>query len=524
MSQLHIHIGQATHTIEFSGGLPLVDAIRQSGVSFALPCGGNGKCGKCKVQISVNQPLPVSSEERQLLTEQELNSGIRLACETTLYSDAEVFLPQNSAEQVLSTGRLPVYHPGSAFEGEHGFGVDIGTTTVVVYLYNIYTGEQLAVCSEHNAQTVFGADVISRIQHTMTNSVEPLQTAILSQLRQLMEQCCNASNISMKEVRACVVAGNTTMLHLLTGQDCSGIAVAPFTPASLFGCTASELAASSGLHPDAKIWLPRCAGAYVGADITCALLASEMSNLEGTALLVDIGTNGEMVLHHNARYCACSTAAGPAFEGANIAMGMPAAQGAISSVSIEGTEVVCATIGEASPKGICGSGLVDGIAVMLRTGVLDETGRILQDEDTPFARFVTEYRGQPAFTIGGSGVLITQEDVRQVQLAKAAIAAGIRTLLKESGVTVEQVERFYLAGGFGNYLNLASAAEIGLIPGSFVDKTTLLGNAAGMGAALMLLSRESLRQGQALGEAIVELSLSESPHFMDQYVDCMLFE
>ncbi len=489
----------------FEGRIPLIEGIRASGADLALPCGGNHTCGKCRVLM--HNPPPPKKEEERLLPPGDLARGVRLACFITIDGDTSVVIEEEDGPpQIRLEGYLPNFTPDAPEAGEgYGFAVDIGTTTVVACLYKMGSSLPLQSCAQRNNQSAYGADVISRIQHAGAEGVQGLQKAICSQLARMLADCMSRVGISVREVSGCVVTGNTTMLHLLTGLDPSGIAAAPFTPQSLFdGDWPGE---QLGLL--CPVYLPRCPGAYLGADVTCAALAAELDRPGPPALLVDIGTNGEMVLATGGRCRGCSTAAGPAFEGAGISQGMPAAAGAVDRVFVVDGKVGFTTIGDAPAAGICGSGLMDAVAVMLKTGAIDETG-LLQEGD--------------AFAIGSSGVRVTQEDIRQVQLAKAAIAAGIDTLLAECGITPQEIGAFYLAGGFGSYINLQSAADIGLLPPQLVQKAVVLGNAAGSGAALILLSRQMALRAKALGAGIEEINLSTSARFTESYIDHMLFD
>ena len=503
MAKLVVQCGEKVYEHRFVGELPLIEGIRASGATLALPCGGNHTCGKCRVLM--RNPPPPQPEELRLLPPAELARGVRLACFITIRQDTHIFLEQQGGTAFDQQGHLPPFAPDPAPSGTYGFAVDIGTTTLAVSLYPMGGWLPLTSSAAYNRQSAYGADVISRIQQAAALGVQVLQDTLCDQLAEMMGDCMSRCCITPQQVTACVLTGNTTMLHLLTGLDPSGIAVAPFTPQSLFGSHWP----GERLGLSCPVYLPRCAGAYLGADITCAALAADLDRPSGPALLVDIGTNGEMVLAANGRLWGCSTAAGPAFEGAGISRGMPATAGAINRVFLQDGKVCATTIDNAPAVGICGSGLMDAVAVMLQIGAIDDTG-LLQD-------------GEP-FAIGDTGVCITQEDIRQIQLAKAAIAAGIDTLLAECGITAQQIEHFYLAGGFGSTIDVNSAAAIGLFPKVLAQKAVMLGNAAANGAALALLSQEMRRRLEQLGETIEEIHLSANAGFMERYIDRMLFD
>ncbi len=522
MHQLTIVQNGKTLVREFTEPLLLSQAIQECSLALSMPCGGNHSCGKCRVMLQGGSPNPPSPQEARLLTPQELQSGLRLACFTSVAQSARVELPSSRGEHIASGGQMPAFTSASPFTGPLGAAIDIGTTTVVVYLYELATARLLATCAAHNRQAAYGADVLSRITFACGGGQQEIGQVICSQLAQMLAECLEQAGRPLQELTACVITGNTTMLHLLAGLDTAGIAVAPFTPTSLFGCFVPELAARLGLAPQAQIYLPSCAGAYVGGDITCALLAAELPQADGCTLLVDIGTNGEMVLAKDGQLLACSTAAGPAFEGAGIRMGMPAARGAVSAAWVEGNAIRWQTIENAPAIGICGSGLLDLAAAARQLELLDETGR-LQPDAPGLQAFITQIENAPALCLPGTPVVVTQADIRQLQLAKAAIAAGIDTLIEHARTTPEALSQLYLAGGFGSYLNIASAGAIGLLPKALCDKTTVLGNAAGSGASLALLSSPHFEQAGRLGGHMQELSLSESPTFMEHYIENMLF-
>ena len=358
-------------------------------------------------------------------------------------------------------------------------------------------GRVLAERVAENAQRGFGADVISRIEACGREGVQTLSDRIADQLEEMAADCLQESGVTA--VVESVVTGNTTMLHLYEGIDPAPLSVAPFTVPSYFGGISRRTLAG------APVYLPRCVGAYVGADITCAVMAADLPE-QGTMLLADIGTNGEIVLARDGRLLCCSTAAGPAFEGAELRYGMPAAAGAIRAVRLENGVVEYETVHGAPAVGICGSGVLDALAVMLKTEDMDETGHLEQD-----------------WEVGGSGIAVTQRDVRQIQLAKAAICGGILTLMEAEDLSDEDVGRFVVAGGFGNAMDHGSAAAVGLYPAALQEKAEFLGNGALGGAVMLLRSRPLREQAEKLTKAAEELSLSASEEFMDYYIDCMTF-
>lgn len=418
-----------------------------------------------------------------------------------------------------------------------GMAYDIGTTTVVGYLMDLQTGEQLAVASLLNPQTRYGDDVVSRIGFSRDDpqGLDTLHHDIIQAMNTIIERVTHQAKVTPADVYAVVAVGNTTMHHLLWGIDPEALARSPYVPAvtEALGVRATELGLR--VYPEAEVWtLPNIAG-WVGADTTGVLLATRLHTHEEPALAIDIGTNGEMALGSRERLITCSTAAGPAFEGAHLSCGMRAADGAIDVVTIN-HRVEYHVIGDVPARGVCGSGLVDLVAGMLQSGVIDSTGMMRDAEalrngnGSELAdRVVGEGRQRqfmlvdPESGAGGRPVLVTQRDVRELQLAKGAIRAGIQILLKELGITAADVKRVYLAGAFGNYIRPTSALAIGLIP-EFPNAEILpVGNAAGSGAKMALLSRAALREASAILEHVEYLELSGRPDFQEEFAEAMIF-
>ena len=504
----------------YSQPVLISDAIHAAGLSFSMPCGGSHVCGKCKVTAG-GLLSEMTAEERAHLTAEELAAGIRLACFTYALGDAEVLTVPEKQEQILTTGELERFQLDPLADG-YGIAVDIGTTTVVSYLYRSDSPAPVQVISHHNEQARFGADVISRIGYCNENGVDAPKETIVSQLNDSFSALCRSENISVSSVTGAVITGNTTMLHLLYGLDPRGIAAAPFTPQSLFGEFPEPARLGLCLPDTCRLYIPRSISSYVGADITCAILASGMTEKQGNSFLVDIGTNGEMALLSGGRLKCCSTAAGPAFEGAGIKMGMSALEGAVNKVWEENGTIRYATIGDKPAAGICGSGIIDAVAVCVRCGLIDETGLIREDNER-YADCIDD-GDETGIRLGDSGVVLTQADVRKIQLAKSAIRAGIDTLLHECGISAEALDTFYIAGGFGSFIDKQSAADIGLIPQSAVSRVKVIGNGAGMGAAACLLSKEKLAESERIAASAAEVELSGNPYFMDRYIDRMMFE
>jgi len=390
-----------------------------------------------------------------------------------------------------------------------GAAIDIGTTTVALYLTDMETGKRLAVKSGVNTQSSHGADVTSRILYCSRNGHETLTKLIREQISSMLSEACRATGTQADNIEYITVAGNTIMQHLAAGYSPASMGTAPFTPVSLFGEETpvwDELPVSRS----AKIFYTPAVSAYVGGDVTAGLLATGFESIPEPAIFLDIGTNGEMVIKCGKTYYCCATAAGPAFEGAEITMGMAAADGAVDHVNLnkDSNSIEYSVIGGGVPVGLCGSGLLDTLAMLLETGAVDETGRLDRD------RF---------WLNKNDGIYITAGDIRKLQLAKAAIAAGIQVLLHYAGIPVSDVKSLTIAGGFGSYMEPESAARIGLFPKSLLPKAKISGNTAGEGAVMALTSEDARTQLKNIKSRCECIELSASAFFNEKFVEQMAF-
>ena len=400
-----------------------------------------------------------------------------------------------------------------------GVAVDVGTTTVAARLLSP-SGEVLSEYGGNNPQSAFGADVVSRIEAHLAGNGDSLAELIRGEIIKAVTALSEKAERSPSEIDGAVITGNTVMLYLLTNTSPEPLSHAPFTLTRAFGetRTARELGISV-LNDETRIYLPPCISAFVGADTTCAILSALSKDMtennengltlknKAPAVLADIGTNGEMALWSHERLLVCSTAAGPAFEGVGISRGMRGEKGAIDKVTLVNGQLSATVIGGGEPKGICGSGLIDAVAALLDTEELDETGYLEDDEVTVL-----------------SPITLTDKDIRAVQLAKSAISAGIKTLIHEAGVSFDGLTALYVAGGFGNYLNKTSAGRIGLLPIELIGKTENIGNAALIGAEMLLLNKDYRASAERLSADAVTVELSTSKYFSDTFISGMLFE
>ncbi|MGI5958121.1 MAG: ASKHA domain-containing protein [Massiliimalia sp.] len=519
MFTITIYYNGKTQNLQYQEPVLLSSALQEAGIPIKMLCAGRGTCGKCRVKAAGNLSDPTQQEIKVL--GEELKQNIRLACMTKAEGDCQVTVESQSMEIVTEGNQISV--PVKPIGSGYGAAVDIGTTTVALYLYRLSDGSLLGKGAFPNPQSAYGADVISRIGAALEGKDAALQNCIAAELEKQVANLCENHKVAFEELSTIVITGNTTMLYLLMRENVKPLSCAPFEISEYYGSWIDVKALHWTMFPALRCYLPRTMSAFVGSDITCSLLAGNVLHEDGCTVLVDIGTNGEMGVHYQGRLVCCSTAAGPAFEGAGITMGSMAVPGAISKVWIENEKIAFSTIGDAKAKGICGSGLIDALACFLTLGLIDETGYI-DEEKADEAGYLAEYDDDAALRIGDSDVLLTQKDVRSIQLAKAAVCAGFLSLLNAVGLSAAQVDRLILAGGFGSFIDRTNAAVIGLIPKEFAQKAHSIGNASGSGASMILLNSDCLAESEALAKQAEGLELSSSAYFMEQYVECMGFE
>ena len=553
-------------------GTTVLAAERLAGLEPDAPCGGRGSCGKCLVDLETGEG-PVTVRACQTVAEKDLTvltrtgerkhailtggssrknrldpvlragfvtfpklklgdnrsqwerlaeaaEGLGLAdpepnfaLASELYdklrlSDRWYLVTDRSRILSMTEKEVPVY--AAAF--------DIGTTSVVGYLLNGLTGEVLGTESRINPQTQYGADVIMRANYALEHGVEPLKTCIRTCLREILEALAAGQGADCGQIYQVSIVGNTAMHHLLLGLSPASLSHAPYNPVIRQLLPLEGESLDLPIHEGGRVLLlPNIAG-FVGADTMGCVLCTRPDLEAAVSLMIDIGTNGEMVLGSRAGLVTCSTAAGPAFEGAKIECGMRGALGAVDHVTWRDGRWAYTTVGGGRPVGLCGSGLIDLVACMRRAGLIDESGYLdLEDGGDRFVLVPESESGT------GMPVYLSQKDIREVQLAKAAIAAGICLLRQHLGLEEAQIQKVYLAGAFGNYMDPDSACEIGLIPKGLRNRITPIGNAAGEGAKLALLGRDNLETAEALSKTIEFLELATAPDFQDCFVDELEF-
>lgn len=491
----------------------ILEAMQRQGVYLSAFCGGRGTCKKCRIQL-VSGEIPVTDTERKGLGEAQIKEGVRLACQAYPKTDCRIRLQgqKDAAFQVVGEEK------SRSRQKESGYVIaaDIGTTTLAMTLAGKDTGNCYESYTGINHQRAYGADVISRIQASNQGKKEELQACIRRDLLEGIKALVKESGLEKSQVEGVYLSGNTTMGHLLLGFSCQHLGIYPFQPVDIGRITKSFSEVFGEEFLSCPVTLLPGISTYVGGDILAGLLSCGFGQKEETALLVDLGTNGEMALGNRKKILTASTAAGPAFEGGNISWGMGSVQGAICQVEIRPSGTEIKTIGDRPPRGLCGTGVIETAAELVKAGLADETGKL------------SEEIFQEGFVLGknpeGRDIVFTQKDMREIQLAKAAVRAGIETLLLRYGISYEQVTKVYLAGGFGFHMDLEKAMGIGLLPEAFQGRVQAVGNSSLAGAVKYALSQEAKEEAQRILEASKEVELSADPQFNEFYMEHMFFE
>lgn len=572
-------------------------AAQQAGLYLDQPCGGKGACGKCQVRIvqsdgseedvlacrtTVEDSLTVQLQDKPYIVDVDFQLEVRPLKGPSMIqklfvkpSTATLNRPASDMDRLFNTlsdkiddcvaafsikeeltsevpgllhqneGLTTVLHGTEiigVFRGEeqsrcYGMAVDLGTTTLAGYLVDLVSGKLLVALTVLNPQTDAGADVISRIEVSGDAAkFARLHTSLCKAVDGLVAAACAQAGVCRNEVFEIVVAGNTTMQHFFCGISPYYLGQSPFLPAVDHALNLNPVRLGLEIYPLARVFVFPALTGFVGGDTIAAVLACGQHLRKGITLLVDIGTNGEIVLGGKDGLLACSAAAGPAFEGARVYCGMRGIPGAISKVEIGVDGLTIQTIGEQPAKGICGTGLIDAVATLLENGLLDSKGRFVpnslaeSDEKAPLAGLVSGEGLERKLTLvtasesaTGSAITLSQQDISELQLAKAAIRASIELLCKEMGVTVTMIEEVYLAGAFGSFINPYNAVSIGLLPNMPGVPITALGNAAGEGCRRALLSVSEREQTQQIKEMTTCLELATRPDFQSEFVNALLF-
>ena len=476
-------------------GTPLIDVLHEYGVEF--PCGGKGTCGRCKIRLLEGE-LEIDGTQRVRLEKLGLGKDWRLACFCRVESDVTIEVTQFE-EIILADSSTFSFHP---LEG-YGIAVDVGTTTLVVQLLDLNTASVLDAVTALNPQVKYGSDLISRIQSCLDGNQSSMQKLIRQKTGAMIRSILLKHPVDVAKV---VLVGNTVMHHVFSGLNVQPLSFYPFESPHLGvqQFTPEQLNWEIPGQPDIRFF--PSIGSFVGSDILAGIAATNMIESKEFIILMDLGTNGEIVLGNRERIICASTAAGPAFEGAKISQGMRAVSGAISSIHIQDGKLNYHVIGNVPAKGICGSGLIDAMAVLIEQDVIGSFGDINSGEE--------RIRLAPS-------VYLTQQDIREFQLAKAAIAAGLQILLNHLTITFDDVAQVYIAGGFGNFLSLQNVIKTGLIE-TTEEKIVKLGNTALIGAKMFLYQAGQSIQN-ILGKT-THINLEGNPGFQDIYVDKMMLD
>ncbi|MEG1469660.1 MAG: ASKHA domain-containing protein [Anaerovoracaceae bacterium] len=487
----------------------------------------------------------VTVETSTLRNQQSDEARIRLAlgdkdiffAPEVLFDLPTILKDNNEVTVTIEDDKIIHVEKGDTTKELYGIAIDIGTTTVVAMLWNLATKEMTSVSAVTNPQGAFGADVISRITYVMEDkaNLANIHKVIIDCINQAIAEFKSEIGIKSENIYDFVVVGNTTMSHIFLGVSPEQLAVSPFAPVFTHGVDIEAQKLGIDVSPTANVHLMANIAGHVGSDITAGIITTDLMKKDKGHLFIDIGTNGEIVLTGNGRAVTCSTAAGPAFEGSSIVQGMRAARGAVERVEINEKSVTIKTIGDVTPIGICGSGIIDAVGELIRTGIVDKSGRLLGKEKLRKKGISEELLQHIIETESGNNfalfyndgkeedIVITQKDVREVQLAKAAISAGIAIMMKDIGITTDTLERISIAGAFGNYISNDSAINIGLLPNISDENIYSLGNSAGIGASMALLSVDSRNEAEKVAREIEHIELATRPEFQDQYLLAMRF-
>ncbi|MEM5766739.1 MAG: ASKHA domain-containing protein [Bacillota bacterium] len=539
MIKLTLRQGEQTMVVAAAPAENILAAVRRAGIVRESPCNGNGTCGKCLVKLEKPNgektevlacQTPVLQGAIVEISERQDGHNLQIK-QDGIAADVEIdstitkeYLPGRRVTVVYRNGALSACETGDTTQCIYGVAVDIGTTTLVVALVDLQTGRELAAAGALNPQSRLAQDVLSRIRYAShEQGLAEMHRLVTEEINRLIIQVSREAAVAPEQIYELVVSGNTCMLHLAAGIDPSGLGKYPYTPlirgGEVFAARDIGLAAAGG----ATVYFPPVMSGYVGADITAGVLAARLAERAGITLFIDIGTNGEMILAGEGVLTATSTAAGPAFEGMNISCGMRAAPGAIETFQLlsNGDKVV-KTIGGGRETGICGSGLLDIVSELVRHGLIGKNGKFAKIAPDAPGGLLARRDNKTVFPLA-EDVFLSQQDVRQVQLAKGAIRAGIEAMLKHRCLSPGQVDRVLIAGSFGYHLNPDSMLGIGLLPGAFRGKIEFLGNTAKTGSQMFLLNQATRRQIGGIIAGVAVLELANMDNFDRLFVKCLEF-
>ncbi len=519
-------------------GQSLKEVLQAAGVIIEAECGGQGTCGTCAVQVIEGQ---CDTPDNDVLTPEMIDDGYVLSCQATAVEDIVIQLP-GTVQPTIDTDHISQFLPDpetiSPIELSpltvktginYGVACDVGTTTVSVKLIDLNSGKTLDGATVYNDQMDYGADIISRIIYAQKgNGLQELNQRIIGTVNKLIEELLSRQQVKQEDITCAVFSGNTTMAHLLLGIDPKPIREDPYPPGvkSVPITAAQEM--KLNLPPNAAVYVTPGVGSYVGGDITAGILYLKSSReSHGVQLFIDIGTNGELVVCGDDWMIGCACSAGPAFEGVGIKCGMRAATGAIEGVEIsaEGNNIHCRVIGDDKPKGLCGSGLIDLVAELFKQGIIERSGKL---NYRPEARRIRKLGNQQEFLVAeagqtahGNDICISEQDITNIIRAKAAIFSACNLLLNNIGLTPSDIDKIYVAGGFGSNLDFAQGITIGLFPDIELERFEYLGNTSLLGAHLVLISQEHRTKIKQIATGMTYVDLSTEPGYMDSYTGAL---
>lgn len=517
--RLEVRTNGESHIIISRDEKTVLEILRDQRIYVPAVCAGRGSCGKCRIKVAEGEAAITPSDER-IFTPEQLRQGYRLACTCYPLGDM-VVVTEDEAEKNMDiigtvSGRKT---EGTEADGSEPVmvGIDIGTTTIAMELVGMDSGVEKDSYVCINRQRRYGADVISRIQASVEGKKEELRESIRQDLLSGLEKLTRGGEIVPEKV---VIAGNTTMVHLLLGYPCETLGVYPFTPHQIqrIESTLGEILGEDvkARSCRTKAWILPGISTFVGADIVSGILSCGLAESEKVSMLIDLGTNGEMGIGNRERILVTSTAAGPAFEGGNIVHGSGSIPGAICNVKIEGGRARVRTIQDEPPSGICGTGAIETLYELLQADLVDETGLLEEDYEEDGFELAKGRDGEP--------ICFYQKDIRELQLAKSAVRAGLETLLLRYEISPEDVDKVYLAGGFGYRMDVEKAVGIGLIPAVFADKIQVIGNGALEGAIRYGREEGAMDLAEDIVKISSEIGLSADKAFNDLYMQHMYFE
>ena len=512
----------ASKSIPLTEGMSLYHALQTEGIALSAPCAGNGTCGACKIKLLKGE-LSVTDKDKMYLSEAEIQEGWRLACQSYPTEDCAVYVPTEQFAAVTGYGEGKtaagniVDNSGSNNTGGlikkkenqlYKIAIDLGSTTIAYELFCTGTGETIRSLSTTNPQRLYGADIVSRIEQSNNGRGELLRDILRQQMRRDMKTL--TEKIKPENIQSIAISANTVMVHLFMGYSCEGLGKYPFAPYTLEGIKTNARKVNL-MDETIPVRITEGISAYVGGDVLVGLGSQKFFSERKISLLIDLGTNAEMALFDGkGKLYVTSAPAGPAFEAANISCGVGSVEGAVNSICIENNVSQWTTIGEKKPIGFCGSGILEAVYELLKNGLMDETGLLCD------AYFETGY------PVGN--LTITQQDIRQIQLAKSAVFSAIQILLQKAGVAPKQVEQIYLAGSFGYHLNVEKAVGIGLLPLEFTGKIKAVGNTSLQGTKELSLGRFYEKDLEDMKDMCEEIYLSNETDFQSIFMENMNFK